>query len=177
MQKKEDRRTAMTKRMLKDALTELLRETDIYHVSIRELCEKADVNRTTFYKYYGSQFDLLSEMERDLLQSIERTLCSQQDFRENIIERVIAYLETDIDFIRLLLNSNVDPQFPEKLFSLEPIRRMSGDSRPGLSDSESEYYFCFIQYGAYEMVHKWVNKEKRESPAQVAAMINRFICG
>lgn len=172
-----NQRIAITKKLLKSSLTEMLQGQSIYQISIRELCQRAGINRSTFYKYYGSQFDLLSEMERDLLQRIERTLCSQQDFRENIIERVIAYLETDIDFIRLLLNSNVDPQFPEKLFSLEPIRRMSGDSRPGLSDSESEYYFCFIQYGAYEMVHKWINKEKRESPAQVATMINHFICG
>ncbi len=56
MAKKEDRRIRMTKRMLKDALIELLKKKDIYHVSIRELCEAADVNRTTFYKYYGSQF-------------------------------------------------------------------------------------------------------------------------
>ena len=58
MEKKEDRRVTLTKRMLKDALIDLLREVDIYHVSIRELCQRADVNRTTFYKYYGSQFDL-----------------------------------------------------------------------------------------------------------------------
>ena len=61
MEKKEDRRVTMTKRLLKDALTEMLRKEDIYHVSIRELCERADVNRTTFYKYYGNQFDLLAE--------------------------------------------------------------------------------------------------------------------
>lgn len=64
MEKKEDRRIAMTKRLLKAALIELLKEQDIYHISIRELCERADVNRTTFYKYYGSQFDLLTDMEK-----------------------------------------------------------------------------------------------------------------
>ena len=48
MDKKEDRRTAMTKHVLKDALIEMLKEKDIYHISIRELCERADVNRTTF---------------------------------------------------------------------------------------------------------------------------------
>lgn len=67
MEKKEDRRIAMTKRLLKAALIELLKEQDIYHISIRELCERADVNRTTFYKYYGSQFDLLTDMEKDML--------------------------------------------------------------------------------------------------------------
>ena len=59
MQKKEDRRVTMTRRMLKEALTEMLRETDIYHVSIRELCQRADINRTTFYKYYRDKYDYL----------------------------------------------------------------------------------------------------------------------
>ena len=59
MERKEDRRVTMTKRMMKDAFIEMLKETDIYHISVRELCQRADVNRTTFYKYYGNQFDLL----------------------------------------------------------------------------------------------------------------------
>ena len=67
MEQKEDRRITMTKRMLKNALTDMLKEKDIYHISIRELCERADVNRTTFYKHYGSQFELLDDMETDLL--------------------------------------------------------------------------------------------------------------
>ena len=37
MKKKEDRRVLMTKRMLKDALIEILKKKDIYHISIREL--------------------------------------------------------------------------------------------------------------------------------------------
>ena len=74
MEKKEDRRVTMTKRMLKEALTEMLREVDIYHVSIRELCQRADINRTTFYKYYGSQFDLLADMENDLVEFLSNTI-------------------------------------------------------------------------------------------------------
>ena len=74
MERKEDRRVAMTKKMLKDALTEMLSEKDVYHISIRELCQRADVNRTTFYKYYGSQFDLLADMENDLLAFLSNTI-------------------------------------------------------------------------------------------------------
>ena len=163
-----NQRVAITKKLLKTSLTELLQTQSIYQISIRELCLRAGINRSTFYKYYGSQFDLLSEMEQDLLQNVETTLDSRWDYSENI-------LEANIDFIRLLLNSNVDPQFPEKILSLEPIRRMTGDLRPGLPEEESEYYYCFILHGAYEMVHRWINKEKRERPARIASMIHRFI--
>ena len=93
MEKREDRRIAMTKRMLKDALIDMLREKDIYHISIRELCEKADVNRTTFYKYYGSQFDLLSDMENDLLLFISKILENNDGDTVKIIAAACEYLD------------------------------------------------------------------------------------
>ncbi len=70
-----------------------------------------------------------------------------------------SHLENNIVFVRLLINSNVDPEFPKKPISLEPIHRMSSSLKIDLSEEEYEYYYCFILYGAYEMVHKWINKE------------------
>ena len=92
MEKKEDRRIAMTKRLLKAALIELLKEQDIYHISIRELCERADVNRTTFYKYYGSQFDLLTDMEKDMLDFIAKAIERHETEPEKIITAACRYL-------------------------------------------------------------------------------------
>ena len=136
----------MTRRMLKDALTEMLRETDIYHVSIRELCQRADINRTTFYKYYGSQFDLLTDMENHL------------------------------EFGRLIINNNVDPLFPQKLFSLPELRETVLTRCSGQEDGPmQEYLFHFITYGAYRIISMWVNKEQREAPAEIAHLLMRLI--
>ena len=170
-----NQRIALTKKLLKNSLIEMLLTQNIYEISIRELCLNAGINRSTFYKYYGSQFDLLSEMEQDLLLSIETALVSQTGYSENGIEQIIVYLERDIDFVRLLLNSNVDPDFPEKLFSLEPVRRMISSLKIDMTREEYEYYYCFILHGAYEMVHKWINKEDREPPSWLASLIFQFI--
>ena len=48
MGKGEDRRVKLTKQMLKDALTQLLERKDIYHIAVREICDTADVNRSTY---------------------------------------------------------------------------------------------------------------------------------
>ena len=143
MEKKEDRRVTMTRRMLKEALTEMLRETDIYHVSIRELCQRADINRTTFYKYYGSQFDLLADMESHL------------------------------EFARLIINNNVDPLFPQKIFSLEVLRETILE-RNRQHEADREYLFNYLIYGAYRVISLWLNKEHRESPEQIALLLMRF---
>ena len=50
----------MTKKIIKDTFIEMLEKKNIQKIYVRELCEKADINRSTFYKYYESQYDLLA---------------------------------------------------------------------------------------------------------------------
>ena len=170
-----NQRIMLTKKLLKNSLINMLQTQNIYQISIRELCENAGINRSTFYKYYGSQFDLLSEMEQDLLVSIEGVLVSQDDYSKNAIEQILIYLENDIEFVRLLLNSNVDPEFPKKLFSLPPILRMLNELMANIPEKESDYYYRFLLFGAYEIVRTWVNKENREKPEWLAAFLYRMI--
>ena len=128
MEKKEDRRVKITKRMLKDALIELLKKKDIYHVSIRELCDSADVNRTTFYKYYGSQFDLLADMENDLLELISKAIEKNEANPEKIVAAACRYLEDNLEFARLIINNNVDPNFANRLFAMEALKQRAMES-------------------------------------------------
>ena len=171
MEKREDRRITMTKRMLKDALIEMLKETDIYHVSIRELCQRADVNRTTFYKYYGNQFDLLDDMENDLLRLIETTIAEDKEKSASTIEKLLAFFERDIAFIRLLINSNVDTEFPKKLFSLPVVANTIGIMMASVPRVRYEYVNRFVLFGTFEMLRYWLNKEDRESPKEMADIV------
>lgn len=57
--KKEDRRVKFTKMFLKESLIDLLEEKSIFKITIKEICEKADINRATFYAHYSDQYNLL----------------------------------------------------------------------------------------------------------------------
>jgi len=176
MEKKTDRRIVMTKRLLKEALIELLKEKDIYHVSIRELCSNADINRTTFYKYYGSQFDLLSDMENDFLEFIAMTVENYEEDPEKIVASICKYLEDHIEFARLIINNNVDPDFPQKVFAIDSIKDSALKKFHGhKSDVELEYIYAFLTFGAFRMVCLWLNKEKRETPAEFAKLVNQML--
>ena len=176
MEKKEDRRVTMTKRLLKDALTEMLRREDIYHVSIRELCERADVNRTTFYKYYGNQFDLLADMENDLLVFLSDTLREYAANPAMVIETICRYMEDHLEFGRLIVNNNVDPLFPQKLFSMEILREAVLMNYSSLQNEKlQEYLFNFITYGSYRIFCLWLNKDQRETPEEISLLLMRLI--
>ena len=176
MVKKEDRRVLLTKRMLKDALIEMLKTRDIYHISIRELCEKADVNRTTFYKYYGSQFDLLADMEKDILDFVSKSVAHNKDDLEKTLSAVCRYLEENIEFARLIINNNVDPLFPTKLFSLDIIKACAVENFSSInSENEFEYLYNFLTHGVFRVVCIWINRDKREPPSIFAKTVAQML--
>ena len=57
VEKKTDRRILKTKRALRESLLYLLKEQPIQKISVSRLCEKSDINRSTFYTYYSSPMD------------------------------------------------------------------------------------------------------------------------
>ena len=67
-----DHRTRVTKMLIRRAFTDLLRVKPVQSISIKELCEKAGVNRGTFYAHYASVHDLLMQMEDEMLSRDQR---------------------------------------------------------------------------------------------------------
>ena len=67
MARQENQRVMLTRRLIREGLMELLKTESIHKISVRALCEGAGINRSTFYRYYGSQYDVLAEMEEQVL--------------------------------------------------------------------------------------------------------------
>ena len=62
-----DRRIRKTKQQLRQSLTALLKEKPIQDITVRELADLADINRGTFYLHYRDVYDLLNQIEEELL--------------------------------------------------------------------------------------------------------------
>lgn len=168
----ENQRIRISKAMLKEALIQLLQEKSIGKISIYELCERAHVNRTTFYKYYGSQYDLLEDIEHDIFNELERLLLIGGDNIENLIP-VLKYLEQERRKCLVFINATADKHFAEKLFSLPVIHNQFEKNLPNVASEDSqEYTLLFFCHGAYAIITKWLNKESREPVEEISAMIN-----
>lgn len=63
MATKNNKRTKITKMLLQESLIELMHHKDISHITIKEICETAELNRSTFYLHYSDQYQLLEEIE------------------------------------------------------------------------------------------------------------------
>ena len=59
-----DHRVRVTRMLLRKAFLELLSRKPIQSISVRELCEEAGINRSTFYAHYKDVYDLREQMNR-----------------------------------------------------------------------------------------------------------------
>lgn len=108
MEYKEDLRIQKTRRDLRNAIIELIKEKSIEKISVTEICDKAMVNRMTFYKYYEDKFSLLDDTVNEIKDDIEKkapnrkdikTLDEASEFFADIIKIVLEFLDTNKDLI------------------------------------------------------------------------------
>jgi AcrR family transcriptional regulator len=59
---------------LREALVELMQDQHISGITVKSICERADVNRSTFYLHYHDQYDLLHQVEQEVLETLEARL-------------------------------------------------------------------------------------------------------
>lgn len=64
---KKDRRTLYTISVIKEAFLELEKETAFDHISVKAVCEKADISRATFYLHFDNLNDVLDQVIDDAL--------------------------------------------------------------------------------------------------------------
>ena len=73
-----DRRIRKTRRLLRECLTALLKEKKVQGITVREIADMADINRGTFYLHYKDVFDLMEQIENELLKELEDMLNHHQ---------------------------------------------------------------------------------------------------
>jgi len=109
MEYKEDIRIQKTRRDLRLAILNLIMEKPIEKISVIEICNKAMVNRMTFYKYYEDKFTLLDDTINEIIDELKnktlkynneiKTLEEASNLLASIIKNVIDYIEKNRELI------------------------------------------------------------------------------
>ena len=172
----ENQRVRLSKQMLRQSLIDILNEKSIHKISVREICERAQVNRSTFYKYYGSQYDLFHDMEEEILTHVNDYLRAEPSMMVagdlSQITKLVAFVGENVPLCRIIINHNIDPNFPEALVNLPCLREwIDSHFRTVYSKTEMEYVYGLIVNGGYSIIRMWINKDDREPPAEIAALL------
>jgi AcrR family transcriptional regulator len=171
-----NRKVRYTKKALSESLIELLRKQPISSISIKELCARADINRSTFYTYYKDQYALLQEIEDSSLETFEqiRRAHDVEPYKKallKIIEETLELVVSNVDCFQILLSEQGDIHFQRRLFSLiheKQIIKYKSDEP--IDDITKEYYITFSLNGSIALVQHWI-KNGMNVPKEKFALI------
>lgn len=114
-----DRRVRKTKRALRMALAELMAEKDIHSITVRELTDKADIHRATFYTHYQDVYDLYDQLENSVVAEISAIVVSMPTHTyDGIYKAIIGYVCENTVLSKMLLGRNVNYKFQNRIIEL-----------------------------------------------------------
>lgn len=177
---RENRRVAVSKRMLREALLRLLEERDIAEISITELCREADINRATFYRHYENPAELLAEIAADISKTVRGFFhmpMQPETAREDMI-RMCAYMHDHAGLYRVLIRNHSEDDLIaifDKVCAdmIACIRR--GEIETSLDGEDLRLLATFLGGGAYFLFRRWLTEDIRKTPEQVADIVLAFI--
>lgn len=174
--KEPDVRTRFTQKVLRESLLTLMKEKSILSVSVKEICAGAGVSRSTFYAYCRNQYDLLRQIEDEVLAEAEdlfrehfgalNSKSSGQEFAR--IEDILNYIVKNNSSIQVLIGENGDPRFQRRFFEnqIEHLRYIKQSSSGKESDEKSiRYQALFAAGGFVTLIQEWL-KNDMDMPVQ-----------
>lgn len=168
--KPDGRRVKMTKMLLKDSLIELMKHKSIHSISIKEICEGADINRSTFYRHYDTQYDLYDDIIEDISKDIFDVYlgCQRTEFTVTLLlTQILKYIENNRDKFLVLLSDNGNISLGET-YNRITSRFINRDNIGELG----AYIAEFVAAGMTSVLWSWLQKEPRRPAQELAGLIS-----
>lgn len=187
----QDRRITRSKRALRSALIELMEERGFDGFSVNDLCERADLNRGTFYNHFHDKEALLATLEDEVMCHLE---CFQAQMQNLTVRELLKYrarkrplpflvelfdyLREQGDFMHAVLGPGGDIRFGPRLRDsvctnlIQSIlhERYRNDPEPFV-----QYYVAFYASAYLGVIERWIETGMRESSEEMALIAMRLL--
>lgn len=178
MEKKADRRVMRTREAIKEAFFRLMEEKPVEKISIRELCDLANINRTSFYDHYLDFPDFLESMEKEFAQSMLAQydeLFSRADDAEETMRKYLHLIRHSRE--TKLLFSRLGSQSAQKIFEAAMKERTIPEwvQSGKISPEQAEYLFRYIVSGGFAVIQQWYEGGFAQPEEEIVALMTKVI--
>lgn len=172
-----ERQKEQSKRMIEDALFELIAEKDFAQITVSEIAERADVARRTFYRLYQGKEEVVHSF-------FERLCLEYRDGHEALSHYDIARIANDYfsfwykhrDVLLLLHRRGLDKMLYYEIgcLSMGTVKNRigSGEKR----ELEGIHYFLDYSAGGFmNLLYRWVAEGMEDMPEEFAGKVSRAL--
>ncbi|MBQ7445120.1 MAG: TetR/AcrR family transcriptional regulator [Clostridia bacterium] len=157
-----DPRARATRDEIIKAYAELLSQRDRDYISVNDLCEASNINRTTFYRHYKTIADIEADIE-DIVLSRFKVLLENTDLddfiygRKQFLEKVNEEIMSEIGFYSKILLANQNINFLEKInYTVREKLKATLNSKTSIPPAQIDMILTFAVAGRIAVYRKWI---------------------
>lgn len=172
---KTDPRVRYTRSIIQSAFLELLWQKPVEKITVRELCDRAEINRSTFYKHYRDCYDLLDKMKDEALRQFDEMLAGMKARGvKAAMTEILQKLKDNAAMFRAFRQLGGEHSFTNQLAGrCFAYMDMQISVRPALGWDEAQkgMAYSYLTGGATAVIEYWLQNNCEESAEQIAETI------
>ena len=166
-----------TKRAFAQSFIALSKTRPFNKITVKEICEKAELSRNAFYFHYKDINDLLADIENGVVNEILSMLEDIENvpFPKTIyvtIDKFIDLFEERKDTVFMLMDKSFSPSFTGRInkifseFNYKYFKEYHGED----SKVSFDFFYIYLSGGFYDVVRYWLDHQDKMDKASLKAL-------
>ena len=161
--------------LFKNAMLDLLEEKgSTEKISVRELCEKAELNRSTFYAHYSEPKDVLAEAEDEILNEtseyIRKIGAEETGGGKEFLISFFRYIRENDKIFRALLITTADPAFKSRFMQLS-LLQLFDHLQLTVDHEKQQYIYSYLLNGSFGVITQWIRSDYAASVSEIVDLL------
>lgn len=181
----QDLRVQRTKKALITTFSDLLETKSFENITIQDLCEKANVRRSTFYRHFNDKYDLLNHIVGTLIEYFRTLHLPEIDpkdprqFFNKFMKDILFFISDNKTMIKSVISINIYSEVYQILYNqiyAVVKRQIEFDKQIGQFYIDEFIYGEFLTGGILSVILNWI-QYGQQSIDEVSSDIVTMICG
>jgi AcrR family transcriptional regulator len=169
-----------TKMAITEAFVELLNKRPLDKITVKDIVDRCEINRNTFYYYYQDIYALLEEILQEEIQKIHKSKTAHHSWQEGLLA-AIQFALTNRQAVFHVYNSSRREELEQYFYQVigramdDYIQEKAGDL-PALEE-DLQILRDFYTYALAGMISQWIRGGMKGEPDQMIQRLGLLLDG
>ncbi|MBP3330907.1 MAG: TetR/AcrR family transcriptional regulator [Clostridia bacterium] len=173
-----DARTKYSIKIIKETFIKMINENPVNKVTVKKLCEEAEINRATFYRYYEDIYDLYEKVKDEIIEVFfENFVFADFPGTEKDLENLLTEIKKNPDAVYAIARQSDALEFMKKFGEKVYFRfgDVLKDFYSDLSESQRKTIYYYMSFGCTGIIGEWIQSGMEADEKEIAHILTMLI--
>ncbi|RZI04962.1 TetR/AcrR family transcriptional regulator [Staphylococcus condimenti] len=180
-----DLRVQKTHLLLRNTFLEMMETKQFEDITVSELCDKALIRRSTFYRHYNDKYDYLNKLIEDFMMRVRALHINQynpkhpEDYFYQFLNDILAFMNDNKKLVHAIANINFHNEVAEiyydQIYKVVTYQ-VEADEQAGIQFIvDKKTYIEFLSGGIYRVIYQWLMERQQRPSSDISNEIVELI--